>query len=67
MRNQMLLKFIELLETVLSIRDIFVRIRIPRSVPLTDPDPIHFFSDFKENFLFSIFLPTGTLSSFLKI
>jgi hypothetical protein len=48
--------------SVLGIRDILVRIRIPGSVPLTNgsdpdpaPDPITFFIDFKDakkNFVF---------------
>jgi hypothetical protein len=62
---------------VLGIRDILVRIRIPGSVPLTNEsgsDSFLFgdFKDAKKNISFHIFsynlvLPTGTLSSVLKI
>jgi hypothetical protein len=70
-------------EAVLGIRDILVRIRIPGSGPLMDPepapdqtpDPTPFFSDFTDATFFSYFLKiffsynllTGTLSSILKI
>jgi hypothetical protein len=58
--------------SVLGICDILVRIRIPGSVSLT-PDPTPFFNDFKDAkkmcffHIFSYNLPTGTLSSVLKI
>ncbi len=57
----------QMLTAVLGIRNILVRIRIPGSVPLTNGSDSSLVTLGCKKNIFSCNLPTGTLSSVLKV